>query len=72
MAITFEEVSNLLSYHSMSQGQLDRSALLRIAAKNFAFVLIEHTQPSADQSAALRHIREALFTANAAIALEKV
>jgi len=33
-----------------------------------ALVILEHTPPSADQSAAIRKVREAVMTANASIA----
>jgi hypothetical protein len=42
---------------------------IRVAARTFAGVLLRHTPVSADQSAALRKVREAVMTANASIAL---
>jgi hypothetical protein len=36
----------------------------------FAHVIVAHTKPSADQSAAIRHLRECVHTANGSIALE--
>ena len=71
MALTWSEVDEQLTYHSMSTEQLTRSMLIREAAKDFAQTVLYNTPSSADQSAAIRHIREALMTANAAIALEK-
>lgn len=43
---------------------------IRAAGKAFAEVLLEETPPSADQSAAIRKVREAVYTANAAVACE--
>lgn len=40
------------------------------AAKAFAQAIIDDTPDSADQSAAIRLVREATWTANSAIALE--
>lgn len=42
---------------------------IREAAKSFAKVLIRHTPACADRTAAIRKVREAVMTANAAIAL---
>lgn len=46
-----------------------RYQTIRAAALNLAEVIIASTPPCADQSAAIRKIREAVMTANAAIAL---
>jgi len=40
--------------------------------KYFAHVIMEHTPVCADQTAAIRKIREAVMTANAAIALHGI
>ena len=57
-------------YHAPTPEQLPKYEALRAAAKAFADVVILNTPPSADQSAAIRHIREAVMTANASIALD--
>ena len=41
---------------------------IREAAKNLAKVIVNNTPPSADQSAAIRLLRESVMTANSAIA----
>lgn len=41
---------------------------IREAGKRFAETIAEFTPPSADQTAAIRKVREAVMTANAAIA----
>ena len=43
---------------------------IRAGAKDFAQDILENTPSCADQSAAIRHLREAVMTANAAIALK--
>lgn len=48
----------------------ERYARIRDAGKAFAKVILENTPASADQTAAVRKVREAVFTANAAIACE--
>ena len=63
-------LENLFSYHPPKGDQADRYQRLRAAAKEFAEVVVESTPKGADQSAAIRKIREATMTANAAIACE--
>jgi hypothetical protein len=43
---------------------------IRKKARELAETILEVTPMSADQQAALRHVREAVMTANAAIALK--
>lgn len=64
------DLENLFSYHPPKGDQADRYQRLRAAAKEFAEVVVESTPKGADQSAAIRKIREATMTANAAIACE--
>lgn len=65
------DLDNIFSYHAPTPEQLPKYDALRAAAKEFARAIIEKTPASADQSAAIRHVREAVMTANAAIALEE-
>jgi len=66
--ITKANLENWFSYHSPTPEQLPKYQAIREAAKHFAEVVVENTPPSADQTAAVRKIREATFTANASIA----
>ena len=43
---------------------------IRAAGKRMAEEILRLTPPGADQSAAIRKVREAVFTANAAVACE--
>lgn len=61
--------AHVFKHHPPQPDQLPKYAALRAAAKAFADAIIELTPVCADQSAALRHVREAVMTANAAIAL---
>ena len=63
-------LEEVFKYHAPSADQIERYLKIREAAKTFATVLLENTRPCADQSAALRKVRETVMTANAAIALE--
>jgi hypothetical protein len=63
-----EKLDSLFSYHAPRFDQVPKYEAIREAAKYFAKVLVKNTPRSADQSAAIRHLREAVMTANAAIA----
>lgn len=64
------DLDNIFNYHSPTTIQVVHYQKIREAAKAFAKVIIDNTPPSADQSDAIRKVREAAMTANAAIALE--
>jgi len=66
-----EDIEELFTYHAPKDDQPQRYQAIRDAAKQFALVLIANTKPSADQSSAVRHLRDCVMTANASIALEK-
>jgi len=65
------DLDHIFTYHPPANAsEVRRYEVLREAAKNFAQVVIDMTPPGPDQSAAVRKVREAVMTANAAIALE--
>lgn len=66
--ITQEHLSNWFTYHPPTEGDPARYQAIRVAAMAFARTVLENTPPSADQSAAIRKIRESVMTANASIA----
>jgi hypothetical protein len=68
MAITKAQLENWFTYHSPTPEQLPKYLAIREAAKKFAEVIVENTPPSADQTAAVRKVREATMTANQSIA----
>jgi len=61
---------DVFHYHTPSEAQLQQYIRIRDGAGDFARVVMLTCPPSADRSAALRKIREAVMTANASIALE--
>ena len=63
------DLDHIFKYHSPTPEQLPKYEAIRAAAKVFAAVVIENTPRSADQTAAIRLLREAVMTANASIAL---
>jgi hypothetical protein len=70
MPVTKQNLDDVFSYHAPKEDQPFRYAEIRAAAKVLAEAILEHTPQCADQQAALRHVREAVMTANAAVALE--
>jgi len=68
MAITKENLDNWFQYHAPTTDDTVAYEKLRSSAKSFAQAIIELTPSSADQTAAVRKVREAVMTANAAIA----
>jgi len=66
--ITKANLENWFTYHSPTQDQLPKYQAIREAGKAFAEVVVANTPPSADQTAAVRKIREAVMTANQSIA----
>jgi hypothetical protein len=64
------DLDDLFSYHAVEADQVTKYEAIRSAAKQFAKTVLENTPRSADQSAAIRKIREAVMTANASIALK--
>lgn len=65
-----EHIEKLFTYHSPKGDQPERYGKLREAAKVFAHAINDNCPDSADKTAAIRKVREAVMTANAAIALE--
>jgi hypothetical protein len=64
------DLDDLFSYHPVEADQVAKYEAIRAAAKQFAKTILENTPRSADQSAAIRKIREAVMTANASVALK--
>lgn len=70
MAISREALDDIFKYHPPNSDDLVAYEKLRSAAKSFADTIVELTPASPDQTAAIRKVREAVMTANAAIALK--
>lgn len=68
--ITPQEIENWFTYHAPKEDQPQRYQAIREAAKTLAYVIIENTPNSADQTAAIRKLRECVMTANQSIACE--
>jgi hypothetical protein len=63
-------IDDLFTYHAPTGDKPARYEELRAAARVFTKVLVKVTPESADLASAVRHVREAVMTANAAIALD--
>lgn len=63
-------LEDVFSYHKPEGDRPAKYERIRGAAKEFARVILSELPACADRSAALRHIREAVMTANAAVALK--
>lgn len=68
--ITDQDIDNWFTYYPPNDSQKDRYIAIRSIAKELAKKIIDYTPPSADQTAAIRKLRECVMTANAAIACE--
>lgn len=65
-----EIVAEFFKYHAPNELTIPKFAAINQAAKNFAEVVLSNCPRSADRTAAIRLIRDARMTANAAIALD--
>lgn len=66
--ILADTIDNWFTYHPPTSDQQVAYEKLRGAARDFANTVNELVPDSADKTAAMRKIREAVMTANAAIA----
>lgn len=70
MTISKDNINNWFTYHSPTPEQLPKYEAIRGKARELAEVIIENTPSSADQTASIRLLREAIMTANASIACQ--
>ncbi len=68
--ISDKDIDNWFTYHPPSVYQAGKYQTIREAGHALASAIVNNTPPSADQTAAIRKVREAIMTANAAIACE--
>jgi len=68
MPVTHADLDNWFTFHSPTQEQIQKYLSIREAGKAFAAAILENTPPSADQTVAIRKVREAVMIANASIA----
>lgn len=63
-------LENWFTYHAPKKEDLEKFEAIRNAGMNLAEIIVLNTPSSADQTAAVRKVREAVMTANAAIACQ--
>jgi hypothetical protein len=68
--MTVMQLEMAFKYNSADAEQQNSMLAIREAAKTFAEVILANVPKCADQSAALRKVREAQYTANAAVMLK--
>lgn len=66
--ITGMQIENSFTYHKPVADQPGRYELLRSQAKQLAFLIIDNTPSSLEQSLAITKLEEAIMWANKAIA----
>lgn len=66
--ISSDDLENWFTYHAPTEGQPAKYLAIREAGKAFAEAVVENTPVCADQTVAVRKIREAVMVANQAIA----
>jgi hypothetical protein len=64
------DLDHIFHLHHLEPADSLKLVKIRDAAMAFAAVVLANTPPCPDQDAALRKIREAVWTANAAVALD--
>ncbi|HYL22478.1 MAG TPA: hypothetical protein VEU74_12005 [Gemmatimonadales bacterium] len=72
MAVKREQLDDLFTYHAPDDDQVPKYAKVRMAGQALAEVILECTPVCEDQQAAIRKVREAVATANMAIALHGI
>jgi len=63
------DINNIFTNHPVTEDQSIAYDEIRLVAKNLANAIIQFVPAGADQTEAIRKVREAVFTANAGIAL---
>lgn len=68
--VTLENASEVVRYHAPTEEQKLQHERVAVASQHLIEVILENSPKCADQTAAIRKVREAKMTASAAIALD--
>lgn len=68
--ITNDDLNNWFSWHNLDQTAIDKCTAVRNAALKLAKVIIKNSPSNADQTAAIRKLREVVWTVNGSISCE--
>lgn len=66
--MTKDELTKYFTHHPPKEDQAERYQKIRDAALHLGEVILENSTPTADQTAAIRLLRECVWTANSGIA----
>ena len=64
------DIDHVFTYHSPTKAQREKYKVIREAAKKFSHTILDYAPKGIDRRIAIRHVREAVMNANAAIALD--
>ncbi len=67
--VTLENVATVVRYQAPTPEQIKAHEALAVAAEDMIKTILLYVHPSADQSAAIRHVREDKLTASAGVDL---
>lgn len=71
--VSYLDIDNWFTYHPpRNEAEMEAYKMIRAAGKEFAKTILGCTPQCADQTVAIRKIREAVMVANAAIACRTV
>ena len=70
MGISANDIARWFTYHPPTPEQAARYVAIRDAARQLAELIVNATPACADQTTAIRKLRECVMTANAAIACD--
>lgn len=70
--VTLQNVDDVIAYHKPSDADVVRIQNIRMASQRLIETILENAPDCADRSAAIRHVREGMMTANAAIVLSGI
>jgi hypothetical protein len=65
--MTITDIDHWFSFRMPTAEQITAAGVIRNAARALALVILEQTPKNADQTAAMRQLRECVMTATAAI-----
>ena len=66
--MTHADIDHWFTYHAPTQDLIPKYNAIREAGRALAVVIYANTPASADQTAAIRKVREAVMTANSSLA----
>lgn len=70
MINSIEDIDDVFTWHSPTEGEVEMMKDLRHGARIFAAMILELVPASPDRSVAFRHLRDCIMTCNTAIILK--